>query len=265
LVLSVAVCAVALAPSYSHAVEAPGSPIETGDGYFSRRAEGHQADWASTEPIKKALAAYIKAYDEGDRSPELAARILKATYFYATYAEKDVNEQKKALQRAIDIGEAVAEKNPGSVALSYQLGGCWGRWGEANGIIASARKGVADRVKTFAEQTVSLDPEYAEGGGFRTLGRLHYKAPYIPLVLSWPDKNESIRQLAMAVKAGPDNLTNHFFYAESLYDRGFYAEALEQVDMVIHAKPDPSKIVEDMRDKKEAGELKEKILARYRR
>lgn len=239
--------------------------IARGDSFYQKRAEGHNGEWASTEPIEKALNTYLEAYEKGDRSPELAARILRASFFYATNAEKDRKNQKKILQRAIDIGSEVIEKHPDNVALNYQMAGCWGRWGEVNGIIASARKGVADKVKYYGERVLKLDPDYEEGGGHRTMGRLHFKAPYIPLILSWPDKKEALRHLARAVEAGPQNLTNHLFYAESLFKAGSYGDALKHVNVILSAKLHESKVVEDLRDKRAAGELKRKIEARVKK
>ncbi len=263
--LIIALLLIPLAAVDSYSANSVEDYIAEGDDHYARRAEGHNGDWAPTGPIEKALDAYYKAYELGDRSPELAAKILQASYFYATYAEKDRDKQKRVLQRAIDTGNEVISRYPNSVALNYQMGGCWGRWGEVNGIFASARKGVADKVKLYAEKTIGIDPYFAEGGGYRTLGRLHFKAPYIPFVLSWPDKKESLKYLRKAVEAGPENLTNHLFYAETLFSEGMYEEALNEVDHVLEADVDESKVVEDLRDKKEAVALKERILAKYRK
>ncbi|MEE9615224.1 MAG: hypothetical protein V3W31_09820 [Thermodesulfobacteriota bacterium] len=236
--------------------------MERGDAFYAKRGEGHTGDWASTEPIERALSAYLKAYELGDSSAELSVKILQSTYFYATYAEKDKKAQKAALQKAREVGEAAAAKHPGDGPLNYQMGGIWGRWGEVNGIIASARKGVADKVRVYAEKAVSLDPGYASGGGYRTLGRLNFKAPYIPLILSWPSKKEALKYLKKAVEVGPENLTNHLFYAENLYHAKSYDEALTHVGHVLDAEIDSSKVVEDLRDKEDAQKLKEKIEAR---
>lgn len=233
--------------------------ILLGDDYYARRADGHDGDWASTVPISKALEAYLNAYELGGRSAALYSKILRASFFYATNAEKDESKQKEILQRATVIGAEAVEMYPDDAAINYQMAGCWGRWGEVNGLIASARKGVADKVKLYGEKTIRLDPDLEEGGGYRTMGRLHFKAPYIPFILSWPDKKEALKNLALAVEKGPQNLTNHLFYAESLVQARSYQEALMHVDLILAAGPDQSRIVEQLRDKKEAAALKKTI------
>lgn len=233
--------------------------IALGDHLYAGRAEGHDGEWASTGPISKALENYLKAYELGGRTAELYAKILRSSYFYSANAEKEKKKQKEILQRAIDIGTEGLEMYPNEAAINYQMAGCWGRWGEVNGIFASARKGVADKVKLYGEKTIKLNPAFEEGGGYRTMGRLHFKAPYIPFILSWPDKEEALKNLAIAVEKGPENLTNHLFYAESLAKAKSFNEALTHVDLILTAKIDESKVVEQLRDKKEAAALKKTI------
>jgi len=153
-----------------------------GDDFYAKRAEGYKDGVVDPAMINDALAAYHKAYALGDNSEELVVKLMRATYFYAAYAEKTPAKQKKALTEVIEIGEKALKKNSKSVALNYQMAGAWGKWGEVNGIFASARQGVADRVKEFGETAEKIDPSYGEGGAYRTLGRLHFKAPRIPFI-----------------------------------------------------------------------------------
>jgi len=234
--------------------------VAKGDTLFSIRGKVHKGSWASVTNISMALKAYLQAYDEKDPDPALTAKIMDAEYFYATYAEKSPGKEKEALSKALDIGRKTLDKYPDDVAVNYWMAGCWGRWGEVNGIMASARNGVADKVKMYAEKTIKLDPAYAEGGGYRTLGRLHYKAPWIPFILSWPSKKESVRYLQMAVKDAPQNTTNRLFYGESLAKVGKTNEALKHLNFVADAEAKGEKVIEILRDKEEAratiGQLK---------
>lgn len=247
----------------SYAGETSQELIEKGDALFQKRAEGNMGELASAIPIEQALTFYMAAYQLGDNSPALAERLMKASYFYATYAERDTKKQKDILDKSIKIGEEALKKYPDDVGINYQMAGAWGRWGEANGILASARMGVAQKVRQHGEKVVFVNPSYAEGGGYRTLGRLHFKAPKIPFILSWPSKEEALKYLAKAVEAGSKNLTNHLFYAESLYHAEFYQDALKHLDIILNAELNPDKIVEDIRDKKEAEVLKKKIGEKY--
>ncbi len=233
-----------------------------GDEFYAKRADGFKDGLVDSTMINKALASYHKAYALGDSSEELAVKLLRAAYFYATYAEKTKARQKKALTDAIEIGEEILHSHQRDVALNYHLAVTWGRWGEVNGIFSSARKGIADKVKDFGEMAERIDPSYAEGGAYRTLGRLHYKAPRIPLILTWPSKKESQEYLEKAVKIGPTNLTNHLFLAETLIANNDNEKALRHIDYILMAKVNPTRQVEDLQDKKDAQLLKDKISGR---
>jgi tetratricopeptide (TPR) repeat protein len=221
--------------------DTPADWIKKGDDFFEMRTVDYKGTWASTVPVTNALSAYLKAYELGDRSAELATKILQASYFYARYAEKERDKQKEVLQKGIEIGEEAIKKHPDDAALNYEMSVCWGRWGVVNGIFASAMKGVANKIRKHAERTISLDPDYAEGGGYRVMGRLHFMAPRIPLILSWPSKEESLKYLKKAVDANSDNLINHFYFAESLYHFGSNEEALKHLDIILKAYPNTSK------------------------
>ncbi len=230
-----------------------------GDVFYARRAEGFKNGVVDPAMINKALAAYQKAYALGDNSEKLVVKLMRATYFYAAYAEKTPAKQKEALTEAIEIGKKALLQDPYNVALNYQMAGAWGKWGEVNGIFASARQGVADKVKKFGETAERVDPSYGEGGAYRTLGRLYFKAPHIPFILSWPSKKKSQEYLEKAIKIGPTNLTNHLFLAETLVANGNKEKALRQIDYIMRAKVNPTKEIEDLQDKKDAQLLKEKI------
>ncbi len=248
-----------LLASFSFAGVSAADLIKTGDELYKRRAEGHLGDKAPVDIILEARDAYLEAYTSGDHSEELVDKLMSANYFYATYAEDDVKKQREALELSIKAGEELLSRMPDSIAVNYQMGGAWGRWGEVYGIFASARKGVAQTVREYAEKTVALDPEYAGGGGYRTLGRLHFKAPKIPFILSWPSKKESEKFLKKATALGPNKLTNHLFYAETLMAGGAMNEALSELEFILKAIPNPDTLVEDLRDQKEAAELKKKL------
>jgi hypothetical protein len=230
-----------------------------GDDLYARRAEGYTDGVVDPTNIKKALAFYHKGYALGDDSEEMVIKIMRATYFYAIYAESDSAKQKKAFSDVIELGEETLADKSSSAALNYHLAVAWGSWGDINGIFASARKGIADKVKELGEKVIKLDPAYAEGGGYRTMGRLHFMAPRIPFFLSWPSKKKSQGFLEKAIKLGPTNITNHLFLAETLYANGKKELALRQIDYIERAKVNPTKKIEDLRDKKDAQILKKKI------
>lgn len=246
-------------PGVSLSSESPSQLIGEGDSFFSQRAVGHTGDRATTAPILRAISSYSSAYNDENQSPELAIKIMKSIYFYIAYAEKNVKKRKEALWKAIKLGEEALKKYPDSVGINYWMGGCWGRWGEINGVFTSARMGVAAKIRYYAQRTIELDPAYADGGGYRTFGILHSKAPKIPLILPWPSNKEAVKYLTKAVEAGPENLTNHLYYAESLAKIGQIQKAISHLEKVVNAEIDPEKLIEELKDKREAQSLLENL------
>ena len=246
-------------PGISLSSDSPSQLIGEGDSFFSQRAVGHIGNRATTAPILHAISSYVSAYDHENQSPELVIKIMRAFYFYIAYAEKDVEKRKEALWKSIQLGEEALKKYPDSVGINYWLGGCWGRWGEINGVFSSAKMGVAAKVRYYAKRTIELDPVYADGGGYRTLGILHSKAPRIPFILPWPSNKEAVKYLARAVETGPHNLTNHLYYAETLAKIGQIEKAINLLEKVVNAEVNPEKLIEELKDQQVAQSLLEDL------
>lgn len=242
-------------PGVSLSSEPSSQLIINGDSYFSQRSLDHIGARATTTTILRAISSYFSAYNSENPSAELAIRIMKSLYFYIAYAEHDVKKRKKALWKAIQLGEEALKKHSDNVGINYWLGGCWGRWGEINGVFASAKMGVASKIRYYAQRTIELDPKYADGGGYRTFGILHSKAPKIPFILPWPSNKKAIKYLAKAVEVGPENLTNHLYYAETLAKAGQIKKAIRHLEKVINTEVNPEKLVEELKDKQEAQSL----------
>jgi len=241
--------------STAYASEDQKTLINRGDEFFKIRGAHHLKDKAVPANIRNALSAYLEAYDAGNPTPELIIKIMDASYYYVTYAETDKTLRKKAVDKAMEIGEKGLEAFPDSAGIHYWQAALWAGWSRLHGMIASSRKNVTQKIKDLAESTIKLDPAYCEGGGYRTLGRLHFKTPRIPFFLSWPRKKTALAYLKKAVEIGPHNLTNHLFYAESLIERGKRKEARKEVDFIQKAKIDKESVVEELRVKREALDL----------
>ncbi len=223
--------------------------------FFKLRSANHVYDKAVPANIINALKLYMEAYEAGETSAALIIKIMHASYFYVTYTDATKELKKAQVTKAIEIGDAGLKAFPESAGINYWLAALWGRWSRLYGRIASSRNDVAIKIKEYAERTIELDPSYEEGGGYRTLGRLHFKTPRIPFILSWPRKKIAMALLEKAVKEGPDNLTNHLFYAEALLDRGRRKEAEKEILFVQQARAEEENIVEAIRAKKTARHL----------
>jgi TPR repeat protein len=132
-----------------------------------------------------------------------------------------------------------------------------GKWSEVYGILTAAKEGVADLMKEHSEKIIELDSNYENGGGYFMLGAVHYKSPYIPFILSWPDNDDAIVWLEKAVNTGRETPIQKNYLARALYKDGREDEAMKLVQSVIATPPGSESLVEERFEIEEARLLLE--------
>lgn len=173
---------------------------------------------AESTQIDAALELYQTALDSAikpEERLEAAWKILRAYYFKGTYTEANKGKRGDIYKNGIDFSKSVLDEFPESVELHCWTGLLWGYLGEVQGILTSARKGLAGKVKYHAEKTIKLDGTYLNGGGYRMLGTAHLKVPRIPLILGWPSKKKAVANLEKANQISPNNLYTMYYLADA--------------------------------------------------
>lgn len=99
---------------------------------------------------------------------------------------EDSETQRSNFAEGKKMGARLVKKSPDDAEMHLLYASNLGRWGEVYGIMQSARKGVAGTLRDLAKRTIQLAPELNGAGGHLLLAQVHYKAPYIPFVLSRP-------------------------------------------------------------------------------
>jgi tetratricopeptide (TPR) repeat protein len=247
-------------------------PIAAGDAAWARRADGHQGSRAIPGPVDEAIAAYERAVKEQPERLEGTWKLLRALHFKGDFTTRSNDARQKAFARGKEVAEAgidrLAKRTAGSrqkldalspAQAAKAVAGVpearplllwaavhWGLWGDVFGRLAAARQGVGDRVRTYSETLIALDERYEDAGGHRILGRLHTLAPKVPFVTGWVDRGKAVSELRRAVALGPDNLDNHVFLAEALFEfqPGKAGEAREILRRVLARQPVPELAVE---------------------
>ena len=130
-----------------------------------------------------------------------------------------------------------------------------GSWAEVYGILKAAREGVADIMKEQSQKIINLDSNYKNGGGYFMLGAVHLKSPYIPFLLSWPDKNEAVKYLQLAVDTKDPTLVQKKYLAHAFYKTGSKEKAIKLLNEVINSEPSIDDRIEDLNDINKAKEL----------
>lgn len=215
---------------------------------------------ADSSYIDKAISLYREVIaDSSDSVKEEAIwKAMQAYYFKGRYTVSDSDVRKAIYDEAKNIGADGINEFPESVAIHVWMAGIWGAWGEEHGVLKAARKGVAGKIRKHCEKAIELDENFDEGSAYLILGRLHFKAPRIPLILGWPSKKKALQFLEKAHAISPQNLLTKQFLAEALYESGQRDRAIELMEEIINTDTLVRGVVEDAFVKSEVAKTLKK-------
>lgn len=225
-----------------------------GKKLYESRAEGCVGLQAKAETINTAIADFEKASAQG-LEEEAGLYLMRCYKYKGRFVCVNGNDKKSTFEKGKNIGEKLIAKYPKSVPLLFEYLAVLGLWGNEIGAIQAAWDGLVGKLKGGAELLNKLDPNYAGCAGKMILGIINIRAPYIPLVLTWPSDVNGMNYLAEATKTAPGEFANLFFYGEALYKNGHKAEAKEYMRKVITMNPRPQLLLEDLQFKKDAEKL----------
>ena len=229
--------------------------IKEGIEFYQNRQDGSNGTLASTENINKAIEQFSAVLLTPESETEAALYLLKSYYYKAEFAIQEKDEKKKVFNEGKALGEKYIEKYPESFEFRYWYLVNLGSWAQVYGILTAAREGVSDLMRTHSEKIIELDPEYRNGGGYFMLGAVHFKSPYIPFLLSWPDNDEAIKFLQLAVDTGKAEMNQKNYLARALNKDDQQDKARKLLTEVINTEPDSANLVEDLDDIEEARQL----------
>ena len=210
----------------------------------------HEYDQRSLENIDNAISDCRIASTNGDA--DAVVYLLRAYYFKGKYATQDDESKKLLFDKGKYLAEKYINKYPDNAAIRYWYLVNLGSWAEVYGTIKAAREGVADIMKEQSEAIIKLDPKYKDGGGYFMLGAVHLKSPYIPFLLSWPDKDKAVEHLNKAVNTGEATLVQKRYLAHALYKTGKEEQAVDLLNQIINSTPSQDEYIEDLDDIREA-------------
>ena len=219
--------------------------LEKGLVAYNLRSEGNIEDQAQTEAVNEAIKYYQLALDEPNMEIEAVVGLLKSYYFKGKFVIHTEDQQKIIFNKAKDLAEEYLDNNPKRADLRLWYLVNLGSWAEVYGILTAAKEGVADQMKHHAKKIIDLDPSYENGGGYLMLGAVHYKSPYIPFLLSWPDNDEAVKWLTKAVETGKSTPGQKVYLAQALYKDKKKNKARALLESVINTSPRSENIVED--------------------
>lgn len=263
------------------------APLAEADRLWALRADGAEGGHARAAAIDPVIAASRAVLAADPASVAARGRLMRALYFKGEYVADDVAEKRaifddgrKAAEEALDLLRREASRASGKdlskaspVELAPHLKGRveavdafhwaaadWGKWSLAFGKTAAVKQGAAAKIRDYAQAVILLDPAYDRGGGYRILGRLHHQTPSVPFLTGWASRSEALKNLRLAVAAGPKDFVGRQFLAEAIwdYESDRRAEARALLQALVDEAPQPEWLVECRRAQEEAAaKLKE--------
>lgn len=245
--------------SFSAALCSAPTNFDKGVKHFNNRAEKHQGLKVDSVNINLAISYFKKALKNDSKKEDATDYLLLCYYYKAAFVVKTKEEQKKNYFFGKTLGEYAIKEYPKNKAILLWYIANMSKYGEAKGIVSSAKNGLADKIKKHTEKLLELDPEFADGAPYRIMGVINYKVPYIPLFLTWPSKEKAESYLKKAIKVNPNAISNLYYYAEFLVEEKRYSEAKVLLDRLLKIPPRKDNIIEDSYDISMAKKLKNKL------
>ncbi|MBL4624764.1 MAG: tetratricopeptide repeat protein [Flavobacteriales bacterium] len=235
-----------------------GDSFDRGMVHYNIRHEGHKGYGADPERITQALHKFLESYAENPTA-KTAEYVLRSYYFKGNFSMPDETAQLKFFEEGKNFGIKAIEKFPNSAEVLYYHAITYGKWGEDIGLWTGLKDNAADKLKSYFEKVIELDPKAIDAGGHRILGLIHYQIPYVPFIISWPSSEDAEYNLKKALEYFPENPSNNFMYAEFLEREGREEEAVPFLKKVMAMEPRQTFVVEDTWAKIKSQELLDKI------
>lgn len=228
------------------------SDLTFADSCYAARAERSSGDKADPKNAALMKDAYRRAMQDQSVLEKATEGYVKSYYYSFRFVPFDKKKRKLHLDSLKTITESAYGKFPGNKEIAHIYATTLSMWGAEKNPLTAVKEGVANRVRDIA--TASND--------YQVLGRAHQLLPYIPIILSWPDKALADKYLTMALEKDPKDLYNYFFLAELRFDQKRYADALNLIDRGLSRGIRTSYFLEDKRGRWQLKELQKKINAK---
>lgn len=233
--------------------------FEEGVKYFDARAEQHEGLKVDSTNINLAIQHFKKALSSEQYNEKAYDYLMLCYYYKAAFVVKTKAAQKRNYLVGKKLGDVALKKYPENKGILLWYIANYSKYGEAQGIVASAKNGLADKIKTLTQKLLEIDPEFSDGAAHRIMGVIHYKVPYIPLFLTWPSKKEAELHLKKAIAVNPKAISNLYYYAEFLTEEKRKTEAKVVLEKLLEIPPRKTAFIEDMYDISMAKKLKQKL------
>ena len=225
--------------------------FEKGMKFYDNRSDGANGIIAMDTNIDSAIF-FFKNSDNNNIS---SLMLLKSLYFKGEFVIQDLEIKKNIFEEAKILGKELIKEYPYDANIRYWYIVNLGSWGQSYGVLAAAKEGVADQIKFHSEKIIEFDPKCENGGGYFMLGVVHFRAPYIPFFLTWPDKKIALELLEKANNISEATPIQIKFLAKALIHDGQVDNAKLLLTKLSNSIPDPALLIEQRKEIIESREL----------
>lgn len=219
--------------------------MEQGDEFYAGRTAASGA--------AEALGFYDKVLVEDPENAEAQWKAARSLYWMADHASL-TREKLKLFQEGIARAEHTVETHPKSVEARFWLGGLYGSYGEAKGILKSLA--LVKPIRKEMEAINRLDDQFQGGAGYRVSGIVDYKVPGF----AGGSKKRALENLNKALAIDPNNAFTRYYLAEYFQITGKQQEAMEHLNALEKLEPTRDVDGPDLAMMKERGEkLRQKL------
>lgn len=226
--------------------------LRMADSCYATRAENAQGDKANSKNAKIMVDRYLKAMADSSVLEPATEGYVKSLYFAFRFVPFEKSHRSAKLDSLKIASENAYRKFPKNKEIAHVYASAISMWGNERGALTSVKEGVANTVREVA--TAAED--------YQVLGRAHFVLPYVPLILSWPDKKLADKYLNMALQKDPKDLYNYYFLAELRFNQKRYADALDLIDRGLARGLRTNFFLEDKRGRWHLKELQKQINAK---
>ena len=226
--------------------------LRVADSCFDARAERAKGDKADAKNARLMIDSYLKAMSDSSVVERATEGYVKSLFFSFRFVHFEKHQRKAKLDSLKAISEKAYQQFPQNKVIAHVYASALSMWGNERWALTSVKDGVAAKVRDVA--TAAED--------YQVLGRAHFVLPYVPIILSWPDKKLADKYLNMALQKDPKDIYNYFFLAELRFDQKRYADALDIIDRGLSRGVRTNYFLEDKRGRWQLKELQKKINAK---
>ncbi len=194
----------------------PTDDLETGINYFNARSENAVGLQANAINADKAILIFESLIKQNKNLQIAGGYCLQCYNFKGRFVYISDADKNKAYAKTIVLGNDLVKKFPKDGKIRFELTSAIALSAEINGVMKSLEDGVMAKLLYHTKMLIATDSMYNNGGGWKFDAGLNYKTPYIPLIMTWPDKDRAVAVMKKALKYFPADVGANFYYAEAL-------------------------------------------------